>query len=114
MKDDGNIYDPDNLISLENYIKERTDGHGVHLVVADGAVDPTGREMEQEIIHKRIFVGEFIAALSLCKVGEGNFVCKVYDTLTSFTVGLIYLMYASFSSIAICKPAAVRPACSEQ
>lgn len=42
------------------------------------------------------------------------FVCKLFDVLTPFTVGLIYLMYLSFDLIAIHKPNTSRPANSER
>lgn len=40
--------------------------------------------------------------------------CKFFDTLTPFTVGLIYLMYLSFDLVAIHKPNTSRPANSER
>uniref|UniRef100_A0A914XUX2 Cap-specific mRNA (nucleoside-2'-O-)-methyltransferase 1 n=1 Tax=Panagrolaimus superbus TaxID=310955 RepID=A0A914XUX2_9BILA len=114
IKGNGDICDPENLKSFERYVKEKTDGKGVHLVVCDGALDPDGRETRQELFHNRLFLCEFISALSLCQIDQGNFVCKLYDTVTPFTVGLIYLMWVAFDEIAICKPVSVRPACSEK
>ncbi|CAF1350277.1 unnamed protein product [Rotaria sordida] len=42
----------------------------------------------------------------------GHFVCKLLDTLTRFTAGLIYLLYRSFKSLTILRPFTVDPASS--
>jgi hypothetical protein len=44
----------------------------------------------------------------------GNFVCKLFDLFTPFSVGLVYLMYKSFQRISILKPNTSRPANSER
>ena len=118
-KKDGNIYDPDNLEALEKYVKERTNNIGVDLVTADGGFSVEGQENIQEILSKRLYLCQFIAALSLCKVQSedspgGNFVCKLFDIFTPFSVGLIYLMYLAFEKISLHKPITSRPANSER
>lgn len=40
--------------------------------------------------------------------------CKMFDTLTPFTAGLLFLMYNSFDLVAIHKPKTSRPANSER
>uniref|UniRef100_A0AC34QA20 Cap-specific mRNA (nucleoside-2'-O-)-methyltransferase 1 n=1 Tax=Panagrolaimus sp. JU765 TaxID=591449 RepID=A0AC34QA20_9BILA len=118
-KDDGNIYDPENLEALEKYVRERTGGQGVHLVMADGGFSVEGQENIQEILSKRLYLCQFIAALSLCRVHDssdsgGNFICKLFDIFTPFSVGLIYLMYLSFAKVSLHKPITSRPANSER
>jgi cap1 methyltransferase len=54
-----------------------------------------------------------MCALSVLRVG-GNFVCKLFDLFTPFSVGLVYLMYLCFDSISIHKPVTSRPANSER
>ena len=44
----------------------------------------------------------------------GNFVCKLFDLFTPFSVGLVYLMSFCFERIAIFKPVTSRPANSER
>ncbi|KAE9548020.1 hypothetical protein FO519_008769 [Halicephalobus sp. NKZ332] len=118
-KKDGNIYDPENLEALENYVKERTGGFGVDLVTADGGFSVEGQENIQEILSKRLYLCQFIAALSICKVQSenspgGSFICKLFDIFTPFSVGLIYLMYLAFEKISLHKPITSRPANSER
>jgi hypothetical protein len=36
INEDGNILDPANVESFVHYVKENTDGRGVHLMMADG------------------------------------------------------------------------------
>jgi len=52
---------------------------------------------------------------ALTKLNEGgHFVCKILDTLTRFTAGLIYLLYRSFKSICILRPFTLDPASPER
>ncbi|CAF1594374.1 unnamed protein product, partial [Adineta ricciae] len=45
---------------------------------------------------------------------NGHFICKLTDTLTRFTTGLIYLLYRSFKSICILRPFTLDPSSSER
>lgn len=38
--DDGDVFKPNNIKSLKNYVLSRTDGKGVHFMMADGVSDP--------------------------------------------------------------------------
>ena len=118
-KNDGNVYDPDNLIALEKKVKQETGGRGVHLVTCDGGFSVEGQENIQEILSKRLYLSQFITGLALCRVGTdtspgGNYVCKLFDIFTPFSVGLIYLMYIAFQRISLHKPVTSRPANSER
>lgn len=44
----------------------------------------------------------------------GNFVCKVFDMFTPFSVGLFYLLYRCFEEVCLFKPITSRPANSER
>jgi cap1 methyltransferase len=44
----------------------------------------------------------------------GNFVCKVFDTFTPFSVGLLYLLRRCFTRVAVHKPHTSRPANAER
>lgn len=44
----------------------------------------------------------------------GNFICKLFDIFTPFSVGLIYLLRTCFQEISIHKPNTSRPANSER
>ena len=43
-----------------------------------------------------------------CLAREGNFVIKLYDTFTNFTIGLIYFIFKNFESVTIFKPVSTR------
>jgi cap1 methyltransferase len=109
---DGNIYDPQNLIAFRNFVLENT-GSGVHFVMADGGFSVEGQENNQEILSKRLYLCQFLCALGILRTG-GHFVCKLFDCFTSFSVGLIYLMYHCFDRVCIFKPHTSRPANSER
>ena len=108
----GDIYDPQNLIAFRNFVLENS-GNGVHFVMADGGFSVEGQENNQEILSKRLYLCQFLCALGILKTG-GHFVCKLFDCFTSFSVGLIYLMYQCFDHVCIFKPNTSRPANSER
>lgn len=112
-KDDGNVYDPDNITAFNNYVLRNTDGCGVHFMMSDGGFGVEGQENVQEILSKQLYLCQCL--VSLCCVREGgHFVTKLFDTFTPFSVGLIYLMSKCFRQIAIVKPNSSRPANSER
>jgi cap1 methyltransferase len=120
VKQDGDVMKPENLASLEAYVKKRTNGKGCHLVMCDGGFSVRNQENLQEVMSKRLYLCQFIVGLSLARVGNGtensggNFLCKLFDVFTRFSGGLIYLMYAAFERITLHKPNTSRPANSER
>lgn len=56
----------------------------------------------------------FHLLFSTYSLTDGNFVCKVFDTFTPFTVGLIYILYRVFDQVCMIKPYTSRPANSER
>lgn len=106
---DGNIYEPKNREALTKKCKKEV----IDLVVADGAICVDGCEDFQEIMHQRLFLCETITALSLLSTG-GIFVLKIFDTFSSFSKDLIFLIATCFKKIAIYKPYTSRPANSER
>ncbi|XP_039285064.1 cap-specific mRNA (nucleoside-2'-O-)-methyltransferase 1 isoform X1 [Nilaparvata lugens] len=112
-KGDGNVYDPENITSLTEFVMMKTDGVGVHFMMADGGFSVQGQENIQEILSKRLYLCQFLVALFIVRIG-GHFVCKLFDIFSPFSVGLVYLMYRSFESICIHKPNSSRPANSER
>lgn len=110
-KNDGNIFDESNQRSLKDYIYKHC--KGVHFVMADGGFSVEGQENIQEILSKQLYLCQCLTAVSILRE-DGHFVCKLFDTFTHFSVGLIYLMYMSFKEICISKPNTSRPANSER
>lgn len=112
-KGDGDIYDPENIHSLKQHVLNRTNGAGVHLMMADGGFSVEGQENLQEILSKQLYLCQCLVALSIVRV-KGNFVIKLFDIFTPFSVGLIYLMRQCFEQVCILKPNTSRPANSER
>lgn len=112
IKNDGNVYDPDNIESLTNYVLQQTT-KGVHFMMSDGGFSVEGQENVQEILSKQLYLCQCLTALSIVRV-DGHFVTKLFDLFTPFSVGLIYLMYKCFKQICIVKPNTSRPANSER
>ncbi|XP_054262989.1 cap-specific mRNA (nucleoside-2'-O-)-methyltransferase 1-like isoform X1 [Macrosteles quadrilineatus] len=112
-KDDGNIFDPENINSLMHYVMDHTNQLGVHFMMADGGFSVDGQENIQELLSKQLYLCQFLVALCIVRTG-GHFVCKLFDLFSPFSVGLVYLMYHAFERISIHKPNTSRPANSER
>ena len=110
---DGDVYRHDNLAAFRDYVKENTDGSGVHFVMADGGFSVEGKENIQEILSKQLYLCQSLCAMNILRVG-GHFACKLFDLFTPFSVGLLYLLYRSFEKVCIFKPVTSRPANSER
>ncbi|XP_032792891.2 cap-specific mRNA (nucleoside-2'-O-)-methyltransferase 1 [Daphnia magna] len=109
---DGDVYSPKNISEFKRFVISQT-GKGVHFMMADGGFSVEGQENLQEILSKRLYLCQFLVALSIVRPG-GHFVCKLFDLFTPFSAGLIYLMLRSFKHISIHKPNTSRPANSER
>ncbi|KAF1766690.1 hypothetical protein GCK72_006648 [Caenorhabditis remanei] len=112
-KQNGDVMDPENIDSLEDFISRGTDGKGVHLMMADGGFSVEGQENIQEILSKRLYLCQLLVSLCIVREG-GNFFCKLFDIFTPFSIGLIYLMRVCYDSISLHKPHTSRPANSER
>ncbi|CAL4088364.1 unnamed protein product [Meganyctiphanes norvegica] len=109
----GNVYESSNQENFIKFVKENTKGQGIHFMMADGGFGVEGQENIQEILSKQLYLCQFLIALGIVRT-DGNFVCKLFDVFTPFSVGLIYLMYRSFKYVSIHKPNTSRPANSER
>ena len=58
--------------------------------MTDGGFSITGQENIQEIQSKQLYLCQCVVRTG------GHFVCKLFDTFTPFTAGLLYLMRRSF------------------
>uniref|UniRef100_A0A5S6QRY8 Cap-specific mRNA (nucleoside-2'-O-)-methyltransferase 1 n=2 Tax=Trichuris muris TaxID=70415 RepID=A0A5S6QRY8_TRIMR len=110
---DGDVTKGANLDSFREFVLQGTGGRGVHLIMADGGFSVEGQENIQEILSKRLYLCQSLCALMVLGDG-GNFVCKLFDTFTVFTVGLLYLLWRCFDQMCIHKPHTSRPANSER
>ncbi|AII15794.1 methyltransferase [Penaeus monodon nudivirus] len=74
----------------------------VDFMLADGGIDFSGRENEQEVISKNLYVSQLLLGLKIVKEG-GFIVCKFFDMFTRFSTCLLYSLSFCFDSIEICK-----------
>lgn len=54
-----------------------------------------GQENIQEILSKQLYLCQCIVALYIVRE-EGHFVVKLFDLVTRFSMGLMFLMYHAF------------------
>ena len=113
LHNDGDIYKSANIVHFRDHVLRHTHGKGVAFCMADGGFEVAGKENLQEVLSARLYLCQFLMALTVLRV-EGHFVCKLFDTFTPFSVGLIYLMHRAFKEVAIVKPVTSRPANSER
>lgn len=101
-------------IQVESFIGSRDRGL-VSLVLADVSVPlaevPETRFVEHN--NQREFLTVCRNAFTLL-APHGTFVCKLSDTLTRFTAGLLYFLYRSFARITIIKPFTLHPHCPDR
>lgn len=109
----GNIYSQDNIKCLTSLVKKETHKGMCDLVTGDGGFSTDNDWNRQEMLTKRLILCEFITALCLLKKG-GHFTTKVFDTVTTFTVDLYYIMSYFFKEVYICKPLQSRSMNSEK
>jgi len=72
-----------------------------------------GEENLQEIKVKRLVLCQFLCGFA-CLAKGGDFLCKVFDMFTPFTVGLVFLLRQHFEKLSIIIPYTSRPANSER
>ncbi|XP_046383101.1 cap-specific mRNA (nucleoside-2'-O-)-methyltransferase 1 [Ischnura elegans] len=113
LEGNGDVTVSDNIKEFTKYVMDRTEGQGVHFMMADGGFSVEGQENIQEILSKQLYLCQFLVALNIVRT-DGHFVCKVFDLFTPFSAGLIYLLYKSFQKVSIHKPNTSRPANSER
>ena len=58
---------------------------------------------DKEIRYRSEFLKHCILGLTTLQHG-GNMVLKVYETYTAFTVGILFVLYHLFKTVAIVKP----------
>lgn len=107
----GNLYT--NVDWFSNYVKLKESNNGVNLVVADGGFEIGDDARGQEILSSRLILTEILTALQVLKSG-GNFVCKIFDTVSKISADLIFLLSLCFNEIHIFKPISSRPANAER
>lgn len=104
-----NLY---NHLNVKNYIK-LFQNNKAEFITADGGFDYSIDFNKQEEMSYKIIFSEIFITLSIQKIG-GNFVLKIFDMFTIFTLKCIYLLYNLYDEIYLYKPLTSRIANSEK
>ncbi len=107
----GDLYSS-NAEWFASYVKS-IEVNGVDLVIGDGGFNVDQQEEAQEFLTFRLILSECYVGIKTVRSG-GNFVVKVYDTVTSISADLLYLLAVAFDRIILFKPISSRPANSER
>ena len=111
----GNLYT--NWDQFINYVHSQQP-EGVDLVTADGGFDLEDNNDKkllhrQEFLSSRLLLTQSLIGIGCCKIG-GNFVVKVFDTVTNLSGQILFLLAKCFDQILIFKPVTSRPANAEK
>lgn len=88
-------------------------GTKVQLVLADGGIDVTGHEEEQELLSQRLLLAQALLALDTLDQG-GDFIVKLFDVTTLATTSLVLSLALCFEEFIIFKPSTSRAINSER
>ena len=104
----GNLYHKSNI----EYVYDRYK-HSIDFVTGDGGFDYSMDFNKQEENSLNLIFSQILVAMCIQKKG-GSFVLKLFDTFSSLSVELIYLLNYLYEEIYIIKPLTSRPANSEK
>ena len=105
----GDIYNVKNIIHFRN----KVGFNSCDLITADGGFDFSIDFNKQEQLSSRLIFCEIVTAISVQKRG-GDFICKLFDSYTTITVKLLWLLNCLYEEVIITKPFTSRPANSEK
>jgi len=108
-KKDGDLCDFSNLLTMIQEIGKSS----CHLVTGDGGFDYSSDYSKQEFNSLRLIYSEIFMALNIQKRG-GTFICKIFDTFTTETIDLLYLLNLSYEKVYLHKPKMSRNSNSEK
>lgn len=104
----GNLYSKENL----QYVYERYK-HSIDFVTGDGGFDYSDDFNKQEENSLNLIFAQIVFAMCVQKKG-GSFVLKLFDTFSSLSVEMLFLLNYLYEDIYIIKPLTSRPANSEK
>lgn len=104
----GNLYHLENLL----YVRKNYE-HDMDFITADGGFDYSVDFNNQEEVSLHLIFSEICFATMMQKKG-GHFILKVFDTFSSSTIELLYLLTYLYEEVSISKPLTSRPANSEK
>ena len=95
----------DFINDISKKIYEKTQGNMVDLFIARKVIK-FNPDYSQEIKYKKFLLINTLLAFK-CLSNGGNFIIKLYDTFTPFTIG-IYMIFKNFESVSVFKPVSTR------
>ena len=110
---DGDITSNRNIQEFALLLQEETCGAGVHLSMGDGGLIKEEAFENTETQLRRILLCEVLCMLLTLRRG-GNFIVKVLDIQSTFSVHLMWVLYNEFEEVDLVKPTLSRPANSER
>lgn len=118
------FYGPDNTgdlyVNWESFIQFLLGQQpkGVDLVTADGGFDLEDTRDKtllhrQEYLSSRLLLTQALVGIGCTKIG-GDFVVKVFDTVTNISAHVLFILAQCFEKILVFKPVTSRPANAER
>jgi 23S rRNA U2552 (ribose-2'-O)-methylase RlmE/FtsJ len=104
----GNLYHIENLIYVKENFRQSMD-----FITGDGGFDFSIDFNKQEENSLNLIFAEICFAMIMQKKG-GSFVLKVFDTFSSTSIEMLYLLSYLYEDVYITKPSTSRPANSEK
>ncbi|ODN01113.1 Cap-specific mRNA (nucleoside-2'-O-)-methyltransferase 1 [Orchesella cincta] len=114
----GRFAEPEDILMVDtinhyvDFVLTRSYGKGLHTFMVDNPEVSYAYESCREVRYQKYFYVECLIALRCLREG-GTFICKIFDSFTLFTTGLLFLLYKSFRSISIHKPSS-SPTCTSE
>jgi 23S rRNA U2552 (ribose-2'-O)-methylase RlmE/FtsJ len=111
----GNLYT--NWNNFIDFVLEK-EPRGVDLITADGGFD-LDDNIDKTILHRqeflssRLLLTQAVIGVTCVKIG-GNFVVKVFDTVTEISSQILFVLAQCFHKILIFKPVSSRPENAER
>ena len=104
----GNLYSIENLEYIYKNYK-----HSIDFITGDGGFDFSIDFNKQEENSLNLIISEVFYAMILQKKG-GSFILKMFDTFSSLSIEILYLLCYLYENVYITKPLPSRPANSER
>ena len=104
----GNLYT--NWEEFVTYVLSK-EPDGVDLITGDGGIDAENNQ--QEWASSRLTLTQALVGIGCARIG-GNFVLKLFDTVTSISAHILFILSQCFDRILPFKPVSSRPANSER
>ena len=104
----GNLYNPENLSYIIKKYK-----NSMEIITGDGGFDFSIDYNKQENLALHLIYAQIIYAIFLQKK-NGYFILKIFDTFTSASVDLLYILSCFYEKVNIMKPNTSRSANSEK